>query len=151
MNSDANDDKTGISDESDEDGGDDDDADEAEAIETGDDDGANNTPMREHPIAHIAMKRLLQADVRGAPDASATLFANALHERVRGTLIDWAQSNRGAFIALRLVEGGDAEIKREIMEELTRDRPALAARAAHADAKGAQALLRHVDGKSMAK
>ena len=72
-------------------------------------------------------------------------------ERVRGTLIDWAQSNRGAFIALRLVEGGDAEIKREIMEELTRDRTALAARAAHADAKGAQALLRHVDGKSMAK
>ena len=53
--------------------------------------------------------------------------------------------------AAGLVEGGDAEIKREIMEELTRDRTALAARAAHADAKGAQALLRHVDGKSMAK
>ncbi len=92
----------------------------------------------EHPTAHMCIKQILiwESHDKSSQKKRAP-FAHALLSRIRGSLLEWASSNRGAFVmaALRKVPS----IAKEVDVELRKGAAQLIEMAK--ESKGAAALV----------
>ena len=59
------------------------------------DDGSKDLSIFEHPVAHLAIKHLVLADIDREKEC---IFSNSLHNAYKGDLMNIASSNRGALI-----------------------------------------------------
>ncbi len=95
------------------------------------------TVAAEHPTVHICIKQILVWESHDeSSQKKRAPFANTLQSRIRGSLLEWASSNRGAFVisALRKVPS----IAKEVDVELRKGAAQLIEMAK--ESKGAAAL-----------
>ncbi len=97
----------------------------------------------EHPTAHACIKQILiwESSHDESSQKRTAPFAHALLSRIRGSLLEWASSNRGAFVmtALRKVPS----IAKEVDVELRKGATQLIEMAK--ESKGAAALVKDAD------
>ncbi len=96
------------------------------------------TVAAEHPTAHMCIKQILIWESHNeSSQKKRAPFAHALLSRIRGSLLEWASSNRGAFViaALRKVPS----IAKEVDAELRKGAAQLIKMAK--ESKGAAALV----------
>ncbi len=78
-----------------------------------DDDDSKDISIFEHPVAHLAIKHLLLADIDREDEC---IFANSLHNAYKGDLMNIASSNRGALILSAMAKV--VQLKNDVDSEL---------------------------------